>query len=162
MPTPLFGEIIENRGGFHVASDDPVDPHGDALISYCEARDRSRKLRAEWEELGSPATAMGGSTGKVLVEHPLLRAMRMAEAHESKLREVLKRRHPGPTPSGVLGIGLSASARLRAVNSKEEPPRIRLRSDATPVLLGAGETAVPHPFRRKNDSRLLKRRTRDG
>jgi hypothetical protein len=27
------------------------------------------------EELGSPATALGGSTGKTLVEHPLLRAM---------------------------------------------------------------------------------------
>ena len=144
MPTPHLGQITENRGGFHVASDDPVDPHGDALISYCEARDRSRKLRAEWEELGSPATAMGGSTGKVLVEHPLLRAMRMAEAHESKLREVLKRRHPGPTPSGVLGIGLSASARLRAVNSKEEPPRIRRRSD-TPVLSSAGERGAKTP-----------------
>ena len=137
-----------------MAADDPVDPHGDSLVSYCGARDRSRRLRAEWEELGSPATAMGGSTGKVLVEHPLLRAMRMAEAHESKLREVLKRRHPGPSPSGVLGVGLSASARLRAVNAKEEPPRIRLRSDSTPVLLGTGETAVPHPFRSADASNL--------
>ena len=131
-------------GGCDVTSDDLVDPHGDALISYCEARDRSRKLRAEWEALGSPATAMGGSTGKVLVEHPLLRAMRMAEAPESKLREVLKRRHPGPSPSGVLGIGLSASARLRSVNSKEEPPRIRLRSD-NPVLLSPRERGAKTP-----------------
>jgi hypothetical protein len=107
-----------------VPADDPVDPHGVALINYWEARDRSRRLRLEWEELASPATAIGGSTGK-----SGLGAMRMAEAHDSKLRDVLKRRHPGPSPNGVLGIGLSASARLGALNAKEEP-RVTLR----PVL----------------------------
>lgn len=87
-------------------------------------------MRAEWEELGSPATELGGSTGRTLVEHPLLRAMRQAEGHEAKQREHLRRRHRGLDPSAVLG--LSSSARLRAeLNRGGEPPRVTLRDVPT-------------------------------
>jgi hypothetical protein len=102
---------------------DPVfDPEEDALDAYWAARERSRKLRAEWEVLGSPATALGGSTGKVLTEHPLLSAMRMAEGHEAKLREVVRRKYRGPDPRVVLG-GLPVSSQrtwLRAAAQNGE------------------------------------------
>jgi hypothetical protein len=97
------------------------DPDEDAYAAYLVAKERSEKLRAEWAALGSPATEMGGSTGKVLTEHPLLRAMRMAEAHEAKQREVVRRKYRGPDPRVVLGGPRSRVARL-----KGEPPRIML------------------------------------
>jgi hypothetical protein len=65
---------------------------------------------------------MGGSTGKTMVEHPLSRAMRMAEAHEAKQREVVWRKYRGPDPRVVLGGG----PRSRVARLKGEPPRIML------------------------------------
>jgi hypothetical protein len=106
-------------------TDDEMDVDVDAIDAYCEAKARSRQLRAEWVELGSPSMTKGGSTGQVLVPHPLLASMRLAEQHEAKLREQLRRRHSGPAPSAVLGIGLSASARRRRDG---EPPRVTLRA----------------------------------
>jgi hypothetical protein len=94
-------------------TDGSLDPREDALLAYAEAKERSGKLRAEWEQLGSPATSVGGSTGKVLTEHPLLRAMRMAEAHEARQRELLRQRHRGPEPRAVLGIRPARSQLVR-------------------------------------------------
>ena len=94
---------------------DGFDPQADAVAMYAEAKRRSQTLRAEWRSLGEPALEMGGSTGRVPVAHPLLAAMRASEAHEARLREQLRRRHPGPSPRATLGVPLASSARLRAV-----------------------------------------------
>jgi hypothetical protein len=96
-------------------SDRVFNPEDDALEAYAVASDRARHIRAQWRELGEPVVALGGSTGRVPVEHPLLRAMKEAEMLESRLLDVVRRRHRGPSPSAVLGIPKSRSARLRAV-----------------------------------------------
>lgn len=103
------------------------DPDQDALDACWAAKERSWRLRAEWEGLGSPATELGGSTGKVLTEHPLLRAMRQAEAHEAAQRDVVRRKYRGPDPRVVLGGPISSQqARERAARTRGEPPRITL------------------------------------
>jgi hypothetical protein len=102
------------------AFDPGFDPDVDAFAAYRVAKERSEKLRVDWESLGSPATEMGGSTGKTLVEHPLLRAMRMSEQHEMRLREVVRKKFRGPDPRAVLGLPSSQRA---ARNGAPEPPR---------------------------------------
>jgi hypothetical protein len=53
-------------------------------------------------------------------EHPLMKMMRELEAHESKLRELVAKRHRGPDPSAVLkaSVPKSRGARLRAVGDQ--------------------------------------------
>jgi hypothetical protein len=117
-------------GGLDVTIDD-FDPVDDAVVAYSEAKERSRRLRAEWASLGSPATALGGSTGKVPVAHPLLTAMRVAEAHEAQQRELLRRRYRGPEPRAVLGGPLRAQRARDRARSDAEPPRVTLRNLGT-------------------------------
>jgi hypothetical protein len=90
------------------------DADGDALITSARRRSAAAS-RAELEALGSPATELGGSTRKVLTEHPLLRAMRQAEQHGARQRGLVRRRYRGPEPKAVLGgVPMARSARLKA------------------------------------------------
>jgi hypothetical protein len=91
-------------------------PYEDAERAYHRAVERVEVLVAEWERLGKPETASGGSTGRALVPHPLIGAIQEAEALAHRLRQPVLRKHRGPEPSAVVQakIGLSPAAKLRA------------------------------------------------
>jgi hypothetical protein len=87
---------------------------------------------------GFAGDRVGRVDGEVLAEHPLLRAMRQAEAHEAAQREVVRRKFRGPDPRVVLG-GPISSQRARERAQMPEPPRITLakRDEASlPSILG--------------------------
>lgn len=52
---------------------------------YARQADLAAKLRDEWIADGAPATTLGGVTGKLLAEHPILRSIGAAEALADKL-----------------------------------------------------------------------------
>jgi hypothetical protein len=100
----------------------------DAVRAYEDANERLEVLKAEWERLGRPILAEGGSTGRVPVVHPLLKAINEAEVIADRLRERVRVKHRGPHPAAVLGIevseprpkplGLSPAAVLRRRNGR--------------------------------------------
>lgn len=55
------------------------------LDRYARAADLEAKLREEWLHDGAPAVTFGGVTGKLIVEHPVLRSIRSASEHAAKL-----------------------------------------------------------------------------
>jgi len=59
------------------------------LKRYARAADLEAKLREEWVADGSPATTLGGVTGKLIVEHPMIRSIRAASEHSAKLWQEL-------------------------------------------------------------------------
>ena len=88
----------------------------DAERAYSRAVQRVEILVREWERLGKPETAEGGSTGRAVVVHPLIEGIAAAEALAHKLRQPLLKRHRGPEPTAVTQarIGMSPAAKLRA------------------------------------------------
>jgi hypothetical protein len=96
-------------------------PDEAAWEAWCLAEARAEEIRGAWRLEGSPMTTLGGATGKAVVGHPLLREMELAEKHAARLREVVRKKHRGPDPRAVLGIGAigaSRSSRLRAEAAK--------------------------------------------
>lgn len=88
------------------------------LKRYARAADLEAKLREEWIADGSPATTLGGVTGKLIVEHPMIRSIRAASEHSAKLWQELiypPRRGQVGRPKG------STSAPDRAA-----PPKLRM------------------------------------
>ena len=75
----------------------------DAEEAYAATEERVRVLREEWERLARPVMAEGGATGRAPVVHPLHKALNEAEARAERARETLRKKHPGPRPSAVLG-----------------------------------------------------------
>ncbi len=92
-----------------------MTPREDLELAYRRAVERVEALNAEWERLGCPPTAVGGSTGRATVAHPLIGAIAEAEALADKLRARLSKRHRGPEPKAVVQakIGKSPAAKLR-------------------------------------------------
>jgi hypothetical protein len=88
----------------------------DALSRYEHATDLAAEVRAQWEKAGRPKLALGGSTGKADVTHPLVRLLMEAERDAARFGELLRPHHAGPDPVAVVGarIGMSPSAKLRA------------------------------------------------
>ena len=85
---------------------------------YARAADVAAKVREEWIADGSPATTLGGVTGKLLVVHPMVKAQQeVAEVAARLWRDLVypPRRGQVGRPRG------SASAPDRAA-----PPRVRL------------------------------------
>jgi hypothetical protein len=64
-----------------IASVDDPERYRRAVDDYARAVSRADRLHTEWRRLGKPVTAIGGSTGRTLVPHPLLAAMDSAEDH---------------------------------------------------------------------------------
>lgn len=56
---------------------------------YAMAVQIERTIYDEWTAMGQPATERGGTTGKVVVEHPLIAAIAKASAAAAKLSEQL-------------------------------------------------------------------------
>lgn len=77
-------------------------PQEEAELAYHRAVERVEALVGEWESLGRPLMAEGGSTGRVTVPHPLIRMIQEAEVIADKLRQPLLKKHRGPDPSGVI------------------------------------------------------------
>ena len=88
-------------------------------VLHSRAQARLEAVVAEWEAAGSPLLA-NGSMGQ-LVEHPLVKMIREHEHLVSKLGELVRKRHVGPQPSAVLGLGVSKSrsATLRLAKAEE-------------------------------------------
>jgi hypothetical protein len=78
------------------------DPDSDAVEAYEYAIAALLVLREAWDEAGRPALAVGGSTGRSTVPHPLLREIREQEKVAAALRADLRKRHRGPAPSAVI------------------------------------------------------------
>lgn len=57
----------------------------DPIERYCRAVDLAAELRAAWIQDGRPTTTFGGVTGKLIVEHPILRSIGAAERDAAKL-----------------------------------------------------------------------------
>ena len=88
----------------------------DAEERYGAAVARRARIEREWEELGSPVTALGGATGRALVPHPLVRMLQEADTLCDRLARTLQRRAAAGRPPGAV------SAPDRAA-----PPRVKLR-----------------------------------
>ena len=99
-----------------------LDPDDAAWEAWRIAEDRAVDVRAARRLEGAPMTTLGGATGRAVVAHPLLAEMEKAEKHAARLREVVRTRHRGPDPRGVLGIGAigaSRSSQLREAHAKK-------------------------------------------
>jgi hypothetical protein len=94
MPTGLSSRGQRAWRTAIAAVDDPVR-YEQAVADYARALSRADRIRREWEAAGRPVTAMGGSTGQSLVQHPLIAAQQHAEDHVQKLATSL-----GLTPDG--------------------------------------------------------------
>ena len=92
-------------------------PQEEAELAYQRAVERVEVLVAEWERLGQPPKAEGGSTGRALVPHPLIGAIQEAESLANRLRQPLLMRHRGPEPKAVMQP--SPAVKLRARNSAD-------------------------------------------
>ena len=91
-----------------------VEGEGDAAVLLVAARERYEGIVALWRGDGCEVLAKG-SMGQ-WVEHPLVKMMREHEALIVKLEDaVLRRRHRGPEPVGLVtrGIGVSPAAKRR-------------------------------------------------
>jgi hypothetical protein len=62
-----------------------IAPPPGAIARYAHAADRLSRLRSEWEDAGSPATAVGSR--EQVIAHPLLAELRMTEATVTALAE---------------------------------------------------------------------------
>jgi hypothetical protein len=82
---------------------------------YAEAVARRDAIRDAWIAEGSPLLTTG-STGQ-LVEHPLVKMLRLHDVLVDRLAHAVRKRHAGPEPSAVMrpSIGESPAAKLRAV-----------------------------------------------
>ena len=86
---------------------------------HAEATERRDAILAAWDEMGRPMLTHG-STGQ-LAEHPLVKMLREHDVLVSRLGELVAKRHRGPQPSAVLGLGVSKSrsATLRLAKAEE-------------------------------------------
>lgn len=122
---PLDLQTTEGRRAFDRACDtleaDGRDPAAieEPLRRYARAADVAAKVREEWIADGSPATTLGGVTGKLLVVHPMVKAQQeVAEVANRLWRDLIypPRRGQVGRPRG------SASAPDRAA----APPRLQM------------------------------------
>lgn len=56
----------------------------DSIERYCRSVDLAAELRQAWIQDGRPTTTFGGVTGKLIVEHPILRSISAAERDAAK------------------------------------------------------------------------------
>lgn len=96
------------------AKPQPLVIGDDAEQRYRDAVALVEKLRAAWAAEGEPVLALGGSTGRAPVPHPLVRMIQEAERDADKFAKAVKGRHSGPKATGVVGIAESPAAKLRA------------------------------------------------
>lgn len=95
-----------------------IDAIEDAKLRYAKQCDIVDRLRKEWEEMGSPMTTKGGSTGKQVIVHPLVREIQDAETLADRfLQRVVEKRPIGRPP----GSGSSPDRQ----NTDKATPRIR-------------------------------------
>lgn len=85
----------------------------DADERYRAAVALVEKLRQAWVDEGEPVLALGGSTGRAPVPHPLIRMIQEAERDADRFAKAVKGRHSGPSASAVVGVAESPAARLR-------------------------------------------------
>jgi hypothetical protein len=92
---------------------DPERLHDEAVM-------RRNAINEQWVGLGCPLLT-SGSTGQ-LVEHPLVKMLREHDVLVQRLGEAVKKRHRGPQPAAVLGLGVSKSrsATLRLAKGERE------------------------------------------
>jgi hypothetical protein len=92
-----------------------LDPHADAELAYRRARERYELLWEEWNDEGRPTTALGGSTGRVVVPHPLFLMLQQAETQMLRAAKAFQPSHRGPDPVSKVTaqIGRSPAAKLR-------------------------------------------------
>jgi hypothetical protein len=76
---------------------------------------RYRLAVEQWEAEGCPLTSLGGSTGRVVIPHPLFLIVQQTEAQAARLAKDLEAKHRGPDPVAKVGksIGKSPAAKLR-------------------------------------------------
>jgi hypothetical protein len=101
--------VFAKGGAFFLSDYDPA-------TLYSEAHKRLGELREEWDRLERPLLT-NGSMGQ-LVEHPLVKMIREHEVLASKLGELANRRHRGPAPSAMPGVGTPLS-RLRVARQSD-------------------------------------------
>jgi hypothetical protein len=86
------------------------DPREDAVERYERAVELAERIRAEWAKAGCPLTAMGGSTGKVVVTHPLVLLLLNVERDAQRFSHevaVQRRVRPGTMDERVHeGVGV--------------------------------------------------------
>lgn len=84
---------------------------------YARAADTAAKLRETWIQDGAEATTFGGVTGKLLVEHPILRSIAAAERDAARFWTDLVY----PPRRGQVGRPKGS----RSASTPEAPPAIR-------------------------------------
>lgn len=94
---------------------DDAEGRMDAIERYANAVQLERKLYDEWTRLGQPATEFGGTTGRNIVEHPLVQAIARASAAAAKLSEQLgtAKRVGAGRPAGAVSAPDRVAARQR-------------------------------------------------
>jgi hypothetical protein len=73
----------------------------EALERYARLVDMAAHLRDEWTKAGCPVTTTGGSTGQVLIPHPLPKMIRDAERSAATAWTALKVPRPRGRPQGA-------------------------------------------------------------
>ncbi len=121
----LSGGELARQGLFGEGSEHLTD----MIERYATAVEIERGLYDDWTALGQPATELGGTTGHVLVEHPLIPAIAKASAAAAKLSEQL-----GLTGNARKSVGRQIGT-LRAPDrvAAGQRPRLRLATDLGPT-----------------------------
>ena len=105
-----YGHDVNDHSG--------IDAIEDAKLRYAKQCDIVDRLRKSWEEEGSPMTAKGGSNGKSIVVHPLVKEIQDAETLADRFLQRVVEKRPIGRPQG------SGSAADRGPTDKSSP-RIR-------------------------------------
>lgn len=77
-----YGLLVEGQRAWGAAAEavgERLERERAAVDRYARMVDLCSRLRRDWARAGHPTTTLGGSTGKAIMAHPLLGAMRDAE-----------------------------------------------------------------------------------
>lgn len=122
---PADLQTAEGRRAFERACEtleaDGRDPFAlvEPLCRYARAADVAAKVREEWIADGSPATTLGGVTGKLLVVHPMVKAQQdVAEVANRLWRDLIY-----PPRRGQIGRPRGATS---APDRGAAPPKLKM------------------------------------
>ena len=94
------------------------EPASDAQERYEAAKGRRARILTEWETLGCPVTALGGSTGRTASAHPLLKALNDIDVLCARLeRELVPPARAGRPVGAVSAPDRVAPPKIRRLRS---------------------------------------------